>query len=737
MNAPDFAKLIEPVARKLLGPPNAALSKNGTLRWGTHGSFKVDLDPGCWHDKEADEGGGALDLIMREQRCNKSGALEWLEREGLIEPRQTADPRRAQPRASKSTFYDYADEQGEVRYRVERIETGADRDFRQHGPDGRGGFHSARGCMSGVVPLPYRLPELLAADSSRLVYVCAGEKDADRLASVGLVATSNSGGEGNWRPELNRWLSGRRCVLLEDNDRKGRDHVAKLRAHLEPVASAAAVLRLPDLPEKGDVSDWLDAGNNLADLERLAEAVVAAAQPADPIGEMCSVASTAGTEPQPRRWIIDQLVPVGAVTTLFGDGGVGKTLTAMQMGVAVDQGDEIFGFATTRSPVLGFFCEDEQRELERRFHAICRVSGVDQAKVQSFLYQSRFGRESLLGAFGPTGSFDGSALLAAIREMAIDKGARTVMLDNILHLYPGNINDPGEVTRFLASLNRLALDIDGAVLLLGHIAKSQGSQFAGTMAWSNASRSRLYFGRPGDLESFGTDEEATAGRDPDERIIARLKANYAPISDPITLRYFEGAFIRPDDMPANARVEMAANAQANAENERFLACLAARTEQERAVSDSNRAGKNTYAPTAFAAMTEAKGMKPAQFARAMERLFHIKVIEKGELPFEKSRGHKAIGLRLRARGSGEKAASHIASGTCAPVRPGSSQVVDIPSAPVGRAHTHISKDIYGAASAAAPPSDDRPSRRDRPPILARRDDDDEPFSRPTLGAPLF
>jgi hypothetical protein len=43
--------------------------------------------------------------------------------------------------------------------------------------------------------IPYRLPELIAA---QVVYIVEGEKDADRLASLGLVATTSSEGAGKW-----------------------------------------------------------------------------------------------------------------------------------------------------------------------------------------------------------------------------------------------------------------------------------------------------------------------------------------------------------------------------------------------------------------------------------------------------------------------------------------------------------------------------------------------------------
>jgi putative DNA primase/helicase len=55
--------------------------------------------------------------------------------------------------------------------------------------------------MVGVEPLPYRLPELIKNRDST-VFVCEGEKDADNVVDLGLVATCNHGGAGKWRPEI-------------------------------------------------------------------------------------------------------------------------------------------------------------------------------------------------------------------------------------------------------------------------------------------------------------------------------------------------------------------------------------------------------------------------------------------------------------------------------------------------------------------------------------------------------
>lgn len=159
--------------------------------------------------------------------------------------------------------YDYRDDHGTVQYQVVRLKP---KDFRQRRPDGRGGWNWK---MIGVKPLPYRLPEMLA-EPQKPVFVVEGEKDADRLTREGLIATCNHGGAGKWRPELCRWFEDRLVMILPDNDEAGRRHAEDVSRKLHNIARRTRIVQLPNLPPKGDVSDWLDAGHTILDLRRLA-----------------------------------------------------------------------------------------------------------------------------------------------------------------------------------------------------------------------------------------------------------------------------------------------------------------------------------------------------------------------------------------------------------------------------------------------------------------------------------
>lgn len=170
--------------------------------------------------------------------------------------------------------YDYRNADGSLAFQVVRLDP---KDFRQRRPKRGGGWE----WKAGDRGLVYRLPELLAASDDAIVFAGEGEKDIDRLTGLGLVATTSAGGAGKWSDSNSRWLAGRRVAILADNDEAGAKDAALKLASIGTVAKAALVA-LPGLPSKGDVSDWLDAGGTKEQLVALAEAALAEApEPAE------------------------------------------------------------------------------------------------------------------------------------------------------------------------------------------------------------------------------------------------------------------------------------------------------------------------------------------------------------------------------------------------------------------------------------------------------------------------
>jgi putative DNA primase/helicase len=152
-------------------------------------------------------------------------------------------------------IYPYVDEQGTVLFEAVRY---APKDFRQRKPDGTWG-------IGGVRRVPYHIDEIVravAADDP--IYVVEGEKDCDRVRSLGLAATCNPMGAGKWRDEYAGYFRDATDVrVVADRDEPGRKHAAAVARSLRAVDAIVRVLE----PIVGkDVSEHLDAGRTLAEL---------------------------------------------------------------------------------------------------------------------------------------------------------------------------------------------------------------------------------------------------------------------------------------------------------------------------------------------------------------------------------------------------------------------------------------------------------------------------------------
>ena len=160
--------------------------------------------------------------------------------------------------------YDYRDADGGLLFQVVRSEG---KKFAQRRPDGAGGWIWKLNRTPRVL---YRLPELLTADPAMWVFVVEGEKDADRLADLGLIATCNPGGAGKWNKlSDDSALHGKRVAIIADKDNAGRKHAADVAMRLQ---NRAAEIRVIELPGDGkDASDWRDAGGTADELLSLVE----------------------------------------------------------------------------------------------------------------------------------------------------------------------------------------------------------------------------------------------------------------------------------------------------------------------------------------------------------------------------------------------------------------------------------------------------------------------------------
>jgi hypothetical protein len=158
--------------------------------------------------------------------------------------------------------YPYPDANSKVLYEVVRYEPKA---FAIRRPDGFGEYIWN---LEGITPILYHLPDILKAKAlGDTIYLTEGEKDCDRLWSIGLVATTNPMGAGKWRDSYTSALEEAKVVFIPHTDEEGQKH-AKLVT--EAIRDRVVNLKVVNLPTGKDVSDYLEI-YSAEDLEKSVE----------------------------------------------------------------------------------------------------------------------------------------------------------------------------------------------------------------------------------------------------------------------------------------------------------------------------------------------------------------------------------------------------------------------------------------------------------------------------------
>ena len=161
--------------------------------------------------------------------------------------------------------YPYLDEEGTVVYESVRYHP---KDFRQRVPLSNGKFQWS---LKNVRRVIYNLPNVIKAiESNKPVFLVEGEEDADNLNDRRLVGTTVPMGAGKWQDDYTPYFKDAAVVILPDNDEPGKKHAVLVAEKLLGLAKSVRIVMLPDIPEKGDVTDWLMNGGTADELLKLA-----------------------------------------------------------------------------------------------------------------------------------------------------------------------------------------------------------------------------------------------------------------------------------------------------------------------------------------------------------------------------------------------------------------------------------------------------------------------------------
>ena len=223
------------------------------------------------------------------------------------------------------------------------------------------------------------------------LYIVEGEKDVETLKAHNLPAVSGAdgAGKGKWLPQYTEALKGKEVAIIQDNDKNGKAFALETAQALTGKAKSVKLLDLsrvwPDIPEKGDVSDMLEAMGPVEGMRALLKLtretpefmpdVFGRAeytqQPPEKRLESISAAELQKMPLPPVQFIINGLLPVG-LGLLVSPPKYGKSWMVLDMGLSVTTGAHFLGRSTNPGGCLYLALEDSLNRLKDRMEKVLK-----------------------------------------------------------------------------------------------------------------------------------------------------------------------------------------------------------------------------------------------------------------------------------------------------------------------------------------------------------------------------
>jgi archaellum biogenesis ATPase FlaH len=396
--------------------------------------------------------------------------------------------------------YNYPDADGNILYWKERLEPGRggrakEFRFRHIDPATK---ENAFGHGKHNPHVLYNLPNVLKAKS---VIFTEGERLVDLLAEWGLVGTTlDTGSDSRLTPEQIEQLSRKRIAILRDADEPGLVYAQNLANDLNGKCESLKVILLPGLESKEDFREWRDRHGN--DKSALLAIIKGAS-------EWEFSTKTGETEPLfPLRsgrdlramdikieWLVDGVIPRGAVILLYGRGGIGKTTLMMMLADAIDRGETIFGMATVKTRVIIVDFENSLAVLSER---------AKRTAVEDVLFWDS-------GQNPP--SLDKTDWVA-YEELLKQYPGAVFVFDTLRSSHSGDENSSEVMTVIMQRMRQLR-DAGATIILLHHTPKGNDRQFKGSGAIFDLCDQTLALYQ---TAKPGSDQEASDDDDDPEKV---------------------------------------------------------------------------------------------------------------------------------------------------------------------------------------------------------------------------
>jgi 5S rRNA maturation endonuclease (ribonuclease M5)/archaellum biogenesis ATPase FlaH len=381
--------------------------------------------------------------------------------------------------------YNYQDREGTVLYRVLRYEP---KTFKQQKP-GKDGLWEWG--VDGVEQVPYNLPEILAYPPDRYIFVVEGEKDVETLRSIGVVATCNAMGAGKWQATFRQYFIHRKVVVIADNDDKGREHAAKVVENLKTCVKELKVITPIGVPEKGDITDYVNM------------AIAEGKDPRTAIGALAAKATNVPLEPyankllnitalnsiQKPKWLVKGELYAGTLALYYGAAGTKKTFYLLDLALKLaSSGKKVIyvaaeGLAGIPKRIEGWLKAHESSNPHPNFYVYPEALPVHETdKLAEFLFTLEY----------------------ELFSLATD----LIVLDTLNQNSVGlDENQQKDITCFFAAQKRLRNATGATILTVHHSGWGEVDRLRGSSSMSGVVDTIVKFEMEGDLTKVSCERQ--------------------------------------------------------------------------------------------------------------------------------------------------------------------------------------------------------------------------------------
>jgi hypothetical protein len=385
----------------------------------------------------------------------------------------------------------YTDEDGVVQHIKQRYKTfdAKGKTYKQYRVDENGRRHAS---MTGANIVPYNLPEVdFARKTGRTVFLCEGEKAADALKSLGVVATCTHNGASNFPEDVVKHLVGLTIAIVPDNDTVGWEYARKAVAALKSVTKSIRVVDLGLQEIKEDAYEFVykygGDKDRLVDLTKATQAVISeldVTTPArlnnsvetplteelelpavTPVREGFKLEAWDDIEDEPVEWLVQGVIPQRSFVALYAPPASFKSFVALDIAECIATGRSFLGNQISKQGAVLYIAGEGHGGIGTRIKALKIHHGTPEGTPVYFLRRQVNLRSSQTDLKDLVQAIDD---LKAIHEIHFEM----IIIDTLARAFGGgNENASEDMGAFITAAGAIQGKYECSLLVVHHAGK--------------------------------------------------------------------------------------------------------------------------------------------------------------------------------------------------------------------------------------------------------------------------